>query len=312
VQIYSGSATFTAGGVTVPLEEKRNYVKTKDRPLGISSEPEEETVSLKNITEPNERTTPGRWDKNYSHKFEMEVKRLDSVPGLSIAEYVRDSKRRGELKLEVFDLKAKQAEYGIQIADFQKDVDGFKTLKETLHQAVDAETKKERSQRREEYKQASQVLAQAQRSLKGLQKELQNLMVDVRKSQEYLAAIPIVRMLNITAEESTIPFEKSRSLVPESATPTLDSIAEGIMNMKPFRVVVEGHTDKTGSNAANIRLSKQRAEAVAQYLHRRTSYPTRAFITKGMGSKQPLTDEDSPEGFAKNRRVEIWFELRGL
>jgi outer membrane protein OmpA-like peptidoglycan-associated protein len=82
--------------------------------------------------------------------------------------------------------------------------------------------------------------------------------------------------------------------------------------MKPYRIVVEGHTDKTGSVAANTRLSHQRAEAVARYLSMKTGLPFRSFTIKGVGSAQPIVEGDDPAMMAKNRRVEIWFELRGL
>ena len=96
--------------------------------------------------------------------------------------------------------------------------------------------------------------------------------------------IPIVRMLNITAKESTIPFEKGRAMVPDEANSVLDAIADSMVQMKPFRVVIEGHTDSSGSGRSNVRLSKQRAEAVAQYLRRKTGLPARLFLTKGLGS----------------------------
>ncbi|MCB4755799.1 MAG: OmpA family protein, partial [Elusimicrobia bacterium] len=255
---------------------------------------------------------PGRWDPKYAQKFKEDVRRLDGVPGIVISEYVRESKLREQLKLLVFDLKGREKELGPQLADLKRDVGNFKEMKESLRESLRASAGDKRQELRAELKQVRAALANATYSMKSLSKELASLMMDVRKNMEFMAALPIVHMLNITAQESTIPFEKGRAMVPESAYPTLDSIAEAAKEMKPFRIVVEGHSDQSGSNWANTRLSKQRADAVAQYLRTKTALPRTLFVTKGMGSTRPLEEGDSPEVMARNRRVEIWFELRGL
>ena len=121
-----------------------------------------------------------------------------------------------------------------------------------------------------------------------------------------------MRYLNITAQESNIPFQSGQWEVPEEATSLLDTIAESINEMNPYRVYVEGHTDKSGSSSMNARLSRRRAEAVTAYLQRKSGIPRRRFQAKGMGSTRPLIEGNSPENLSRNRRVEIWLELRGL
>ena len=68
-----------------------------------------------------------------------------------------------------------------------------------------------------------------------------------------------------------------------------------------------GHTDNTGDEAVNLALSKARADAVADYFVSGGVLRDRINAT-GVGSAEPLTDEDSPQARQLNRRIEI--ELR--
>ena len=70
------------------------------------------------------------------------------------------------------------------------------------------------------------------------------------------------------------------------------------------RVRIEGHTDNTGPDATNLRLSQDRAAAIADYLSGRGIEPDR-LIVKGYGSTQPIVSNDTEEGRSQNRRIEI-------
>ena len=67
---------------------------------------------------------------------------------------------------------------------------------------------------------------------------------------------------------------------------------------------IEGHTDNVGSEDGNLKMSKMRAESVLNYFVSR-GIPQIRFEVVGIGSKQPVADNATPEGKAKNRRVEI-------
>ena len=91
---------------------------------------------------------------------------------------------------------------------------------------------------------------------------------------------------------------------PESGT-LLDEIAT-VLKQHPeiTRVLVEGHTDSTGSARVNKRLSQARAEAVVNALVERGVEKAR-LAAKGFGSSRPIASNDTPEGRDANRRVEI-------
>jgi outer membrane protein OmpA-like peptidoglycan-associated protein len=77
---------------------------------------------------------------------------------------------------------------------------------------------------------------------------------------------------------------------------------------------VAGHTDATGSEAKNFRLSRQRAEAVVQYLAVQHKIPLRRFVTPmGYGKTEAVADNTTAEGRQQNRRVEVKMIInRGL
>lgn len=83
-----------------------------------------------------------------------------------------------------------------------------------------------------------------------------------------------------------------------------------VQKTKTFRVdslVVEGHTDNHGSAVLNKKLSENRAASVADYLSPAFSS---AMYTRGWASEKPVTENETPEGRQKNRRVEIYLYVR--
>ena len=68
--------------------------------------------------------------------------------------------------------------------------------------------------------------------------------------------------------------------------------------------MIEGHTADTGYEAGEMKLSKERADSIAAALSAR-GIGNERFICKGSGSKKPVATNDTPEGKAQNRRVEI-------
>ncbi len=70
------------------------------------------------------------------------------------------------------------------------------------------------------------------------------------------------------------------------------------------RVRIEGHTDNTGPDAVNLRVSRDRAAAVANYLMAR-GIPADQLVVTGYGSTQPIADNTTDQGRTQNRRIEI-------
>jgi peptidoglycan-binding protein ArfA len=101
-----------------------------------------------------------------------------------------------------------------------------------------------------------------------------------------------------------ITFATNGSTLTPAAEQTLNQVADKLKACAGAQVTINGYTDNTGNDAINNPLSTNRADAVADYLIGRGF--TRDHLTaKGLGSADPVADNDSPDGQAKNRRVEI-------
>ena len=117
-----------------------------------------------------------------------------------------------------------------------------------------------------------------------------------------LAAKDEARGLVITLSGGVLFRSNQATLLP-GATARLDEVAVALIaNKQP--VGIEGYTDSRGSQARNMDLSQQRAEAVRTYLISR-GLPAEQVVAKGMGPERPIADNSSAEGRANNRRVEI-------
>jgi outer membrane protein OmpA-like peptidoglycan-associated protein len=96
----------------------------------------------------------------------------------------------------------------------------------------------------------------------------------------------------------------SDRIKPESAA-TIKMIASGMQANPGVNFLIEGHTDSTGDAAHNMDLSKRRAEAVKTVLVSQFSIDAARLTTAGLGASKPIASNDTPQGRADNRRVEI-------
>lgn len=104
-------------------------------------------------------------------------------------------------------------------------------------------------------------------------------------------------------------FDVARAVVKREMGATLDKVAEGLQSARRASIVVVGHTDATGSEPNNERLSQARADNVRAYLISR-GLSGDVIETEGRGSSEPLADNATAEGRSQNRRVEIYVKDR--
>jgi len=104
-------------------------------------------------------------------------------------------------------------------------------------------------------------------------------------------------------------FEPTSAELTERARTDLTTLADQLAELSPSDVTVVGHTDDVDSDEYNQRLSEQRAEAVRQFLLQQvTNLPLSA---EGRGESEPVASNETDEGRAANRRVEITAEHAG-
>ncbi|WP_089084660.1 OmpA family protein [Aquitalea magnusonii] len=105
--------------------------------------------------------------------------------------------------------------------------------------------------------------------------------------------------------DSTALFDSGQSVLKPEAKLALQAVLVWVQANPGKRVLIDGHTDNTGSRAANLRLSLMRAEAVRQWLVTASTFPITHFAVQGLADTQPLYGNDDASGRSKNRRVEI-------
>ena len=109
-------------------------------------------------------------------------------------------------------------------------------------------------------------------------------------------------MLNIPSD---ISFDTGSAAIKPSLQPVLDQFAQGLNNQPNMLVTIVGHTDSTGTDAINNPLSVNRAASARNYLASSGVIMQRIQID-GRGSYEPIADNGTEAGRARNRRIEIY------
>ncbi len=116
-------------------------------------------------------------------------------------------------------------------------------------------------------------------------------------------------LTNVTEEGNVqllqpIEFEFGRAVIKAVSYPILDEVVDLMKSRPKIRIGVNGHTDSHGALELNMRLSRERAAACKNYLSAHGIAASR-LESQGFGPNQPVADNNTDEGRAKNRRVEF-------
>lgn len=127
--------------------------------------------------------------------------------------------------------------------------------------------------------------------------------VTVTDSNEDLMAQSLMQELDALPTRNIV-FNKNSTSLTESAQEVLDDVAAAILGYSDMVVEIAGHTDSSGDAVRNLRLSKQRAEAVRDYLVEK-NVPASRLSPIGYGETAPIGDNETDAGRAANRRIEF-------
>ncbi|HXV14545.1 MAG TPA: OmpA family protein [Candidatus Krumholzibacteria bacterium] len=104
--------------------------------------------------------------------------------------------------------------------------------------------------------------------------------------------------------DSGLLFDVNRAVLKPASQQNLTELAVILNKYPDTNILLEGHTDSDGSEEHNLNLSELRSKSVANFLATQQVMETR-FTTMGYGESQPIADNSTASGKAKNRRVEV-------
>jgi len=163
-------------------------------------------------------------------------------------------------------------------------------LQDKLRTSAVAQLGAERNQVNQLGTQLAQSEARAARAMESL-----NKIAQVKEEARGMVITLSGQVLFVTGKSELLPAARDQ----------LDQVAAALKDQAEVRpMVVEGYTDSVGSEASNLKLSKDRAESVRAYLVSK-GVPADKITSVGKGKADPVASNDTPEGRANNRRVEI-------
>lgn len=137
-----------------------------------------------------------------------------------------------------------------------------------------------------------------------LQGEIDNSLAAADTAVNNLGENPDPRDVARALSIQVINFELDKAIIPEVNKPFLDRAATIIQQVPDMELMIIGHTDNQASNAYNMNLSRERAEAVKEYLVSK-GVDASKLTTKGMGETDPIADNSTEQGRFRNRRIEF-------
>jgi outer membrane protein OmpA-like peptidoglycan-associated protein len=126
---------------------------------------------------------------------------------------------------------------------------------------------------------------------------------ELRKDLEGAEITRVGEGIKITFREG-IQFALNSSELSESSKTNLADLAGTLQKYDDTNILIEGHTDISGTREHNMKLSERRAESVSDYLEE-LGVANKRVTTEGYGPDQPVGDNESDYGRQQNRRVEV-------
>ena len=102
-----------------------------------------------------------------------------------------------------------------------------------------------------------------------------------------------------------LSFDSGQSVIKQNSFDLLAKVEKAIDVFPRSELVIQGHTDSYGGDELNQKLSQERAESVQQYMINAMRIPSYRLIATGYGETNPIANNETESGRAKNRRIDI-------
>lgn len=239
----------------------------------------------------------------------LEIARAEAFRAQALDEIEAVNSERTRLLLRASRLEVERARSEAEQA-WRQSQTAHEAMERSRLEAMTAEELREEAARREhearEEAQAARRLAEAQASeieLARREAELASETAEsLRRRLDYLELRETDRGVVVTLGD--VLFASGETRLQPGARAGLDDVVELLASEPGKRIRIEGHTDSTGSTAANMRISRLRAEAVRDSLVEK-GISTERIQAVGMGPDFPIASNETAEGRSQNRRVDV-------
>lgn len=177
----------------------------------------------------------------------------------------------------------------------------------------------EKTSTEQELQESQQELSAAEKS----QQELKLKQAELAKSEELLKMASKVRNqfkpneAEVYAENGklkirlrTLQFPSGQASLGPKNEALLSKVQTALSDIKPEKIIVEGHTDATGQSETNKMLSEKRAQTVSEFLISKGVISGNKVEAVGKGAGEPISDNESARGRAENRRIDMVIETK--
>jgi len=213
------------------------------------------------------------------------------------------------------------AQRSAEMADIAGQIEQEKRARKDLKQKLEELEKRRANMTREELEAAKAELAEKQRKIEGQAEDLNKTAAQLEEERKLRAAAEkrlsaaltsLKEIGDIKEEKRGVVITLSGSVLFASgkhellpiAKDRLDEVAKALADQGYKKIVVEGHTDSVGAESVNEALSLKRANSVREHLVSKGIEGAK-ITAVGLGESRPVAPNDTPEGRANNRRVEL-------
>jgi len=200
----------------------------------------------------------------------------------------------------------------------ENDLQEKQELLEKAQQATDAERARAKKQIEALAARSETDIALAQQKESALQEELAKKEAELQRKQQREAKIAKIRRMflpeeaKVLLEENqliirlmSLTFPIGKAIIQPEYFGLLSRVQRGIREYPDAKITIEGHTDSSGDERYNERLSTKRAEAVRAYILSNMVLATDQIDAVGYGESRPVANNDTEEGRAQNRRIDV-------
>ncbi len=135
----------------------------------------------------------------------------------------------------------------------------------------------------------------------------QRILVELKPNQKIVEQNFVLQPSNLGAILilPNIEFETGKAVIGKNSFPELNMISQFLQDHPNYHIEISGHTDNVGDANFNLQLSKDRSQAIAQYIVEHGFIKKARISSTGFGQSKPIAPNDTEENRHKNRRVEI-------